>query len=127
MSKNYKSKFTIKDDALLNIIQDADKSSEALVISRSLSLAILINFQSLQGNTGTNKTYVLIKGTYFVEDSFKIAIDADSIPFGNIHSVTSTENCQKDHLTQWPAATYPLLATFQEKHIFTHMHTPSHK
>ena len=42
-------------------MQDTDKYFEALVVTKSLALTILVNLQNLQGHAGTNKTHSLIK------------------------------------------------------------------
>ena len=47
------------------MIQDVDKSLEALVVPVSLVLTMLVNSHNLQGHAGTNKTCFLIKRDFF--------------------------------------------------------------
>ena len=60
-----KNKFTIKDNILFKVLQDVEKSFEALVVLKSLALMILANSHSLQAHAGTSKTYSLIKRELF--------------------------------------------------------------
>ena len=62
---------TIKDNILLKIVQDADKSFETLVIPKSLALTVLVNSHNLWGHAGTNKTYSLIKRDFYWQEMCK--------------------------------------------------------
>ena len=68
-----KNKITTKDNTVFKIIQDGDKSFEAYIIPKSLALTILVNSPNLQGHTGTNKTYFLIKRDIFWKEMHKDA------------------------------------------------------
>ena len=59
------------ENMLYKIIQDGDKSFEALVVSKSLALTTLVNFHNHQGHTGTNKTYSQIKEMSFGRGMYK--------------------------------------------------------
>ena len=101
-----KHKFTIKENTLLKIIQDANESCDAFVLPKTLALTILVNCNNLQGHAGTNKTYPLVKRDFFWKGMCK---DIDKF-IQNYHifrqhnlqkqSGTSMYNFPKDHVTQ---------------------------
>ena len=86
-----------------------DISFEALIVPKSLALAILVSSNYLQGHTNIDKIYPFIKRDFFWKGTCKcvvkfirIAKQAVNITFRNSHRVTFIWDHPEDHVTQQP-------------------------